>query len=588
MVKNRLYFFSIITVFILSLAIVTNPLSASMATTDTKLIVRNSNQPLGKLGMIVIVDALNLTILQMTDTPNITYLINEGLGFLNASTILPSATTAAHVAMITGAPPEINGVVHTVAYNATEYHLAPIDESPIKYNFRDMLRVDTLLEVVKAQGVKVGLIVSKSKLEIMSGRTYAVDRYYLLPDDVIDGDPHEPDYPIEKRKTCMEWITNATLETIDSFYQYILNGESALIVTHYAEPDYVQGAFGVDSPETIEMIEFIDAQIGRILKKLQDLNLWSRTFMILTADHSFVNVNYADNLLGSDNTHLSAIHTEHIVQETAGLLLFIYLKYPEKTQEVVNELKKYPWARNIWTRIPVENATGTLSDIGLDIDYAGDIVLDINPPYYASKYYGLGGHGGTITKTIPIIFAGGLLVKKSIDTPNITDIGPTMAKVFGATLPNATGRAFDIIATTAKVSLSASPGIASPGDTVSIELNYTITGPISDGKAKIVVYNSTGSEIVSDEKSISDLEGSLTFNMTLNIEDTYTIYGYIVDGDGKILGGGAVNVLVISIAKPGYPYEKVVIGFAITIALFAVLIAIPIYFEKIRKKLVEE
>jgi len=546
-----------------------------------------TNQPLGKLGMIIILDALNVTVLEQADTPNIDYLASQGLAFFNATTVLPSATTSAHVSLVTGAPPEIHGVVHTVAYNASRYHELLIDESPdlARLYYEDMLRVKTLLEVVKEGGVKVGLIVSKSKLEVMMGRTRAADKFLVLPDEVIgSGDPHEATYPFEKRKECMEWITNSTIKTIEEFYQYILNGESALIIAHYAEPDWIQGAVGVMHPDTIALVEFLDSQVGRIINKLNELNLWSRTFLVLAADHGFTDVDPTKNLLSSDVTHLSAIHTEHVVMETAGLLLYIYLKYPSEIQEVVNELQKYPWVKNIWTRYPTENSSGTLSDIGLNVEFAGDIVLDIKPPYYASKYYGLGAHGGTSTQTIPIIFAGGLLKKKHIETPSIIDIAPTMALLYGVALPNATGKAFDIVAPSAEVRIKVTPGIAEPGETVTAQVNYSISEELSGLSVELYVFFSNGTEYYHDNTSIVGINGSLTFSIELLYEDTYTFYCLVVDSEGNILGGKTVSVLVVAVEKPSFPVEKVAIGLAITVIFSSILIALPIVLER-RKKI---
>ncbi len=552
----------------------------------TRIKINSINtKPLGKLGMIVIVDALNTTLLQTADTPNIDQLASEGLSFLNAKTVLPSATTAAHVALVTGAPPEINGVVNTVAYNATKYHELLPDESPDTafVDYFDMLRVKTLPEIAKENGVKVGLIISKSKLEVMAGLSHAADKMILLPNDVIGpGDPHDASYPYANRLKCIEWITNATLKTIEEFYQYILSGESALLIVHYAEPDYIQGALGVLNPKTIQLVEYIDSQIGRIINELKSLNLWSRTFFVLTADHGFTPVDPNLNLLSNDYMHLSALHIEHIVRETAGLLVFIYLKNINLLQDAVNELKSYPWVRNLWTRYPVENASGTLSDVGLNNEFAGDIVLDINPPYYASKYYGVGAHGGTVTQKIPMIFAGGLLSKNNIAAPSIIDIAPTLAKLYGFNMPNATGKALDIVKPTADVSIKANPGIAYIGTTVNFYLNYTISTTLSGLHASLEIYDENYNKIFSRNESISSTSGSLSFTASIDKEGTYRVLGLIADNDGNILGGKAINILVVKKETVPYPVEKVAIALSITAIFTAILIVIPI---KMRRKI---
>jgi len=588
-IKSKTIFLILIIISFVAVPILQNSVAAEYLDNSSRLIIANTDtKPLGKLGMIVIVDALNTTLLKTANTPNIDQLASDGILFLNSTTVLPSATTAAHVALVTGAPPEINGVVNTVAYNSTKYHELLPDESPDTafVDYFDMLKVKTLPELAKENGVKVGLIISKSKLEVMAGLSHAADKIILLPNDIIGtGDPHDASYPYSNREKCVEWITNKTLETIDEFYQYILSGDSVLLIVHYAEPDYIQGALGVLHSKTIELVEYIDSQIGRIINKLKTLNLWSRTFFVLTADHGFTPVDPNLNLLSNDYMHLSALHMEHIVRETAGLLIFIYLKNPDLLQDAVNELMSYPWVNGLWTRYTVENASGNLSDIGLNNEFAGDIVLDIKPPYYASKYYSVGAHGGTATQTIPMIFAGGLFNKNSIKASSILDIAPTLAKLFGFDMPNATGMALDIIKPTAEVSIKASPGIAFIGDTISIYLNYTISTNLSGLYASLEIYDENNNEVFSESKSISGLSGSISFTASLDKEGTYKILGLITDANGEILGGRAIPVLIVQKEEVPYPIEKVAIALSITAIFTAILIAIPI---KMGRKIEEE
>lgn len=586
-IKSRTVFLILIIISLAATPMLNNSAASSILNNSSKPkpeITNTNTKTLGKLGMIVIVDALNITLLETANTPNIDQLALEGVLFLNSTTVLPSATTAAHVALVTGAPPEINGVVNTVAYNSTKYRELLPDESPNAafVDYFDMLRTKTLLELAKENGVKVGLIISKSKLEVMAGHSRAADKIVLLPNEVIGaGDPHDASYPFSNRERCIEWITNKTLETIDEFYQYIVSGDSVLLIVHYAEPDYIQGALGVLHPKTIELVEYIDSQIGRIVSKLKTLNLWSRTLFILTTDHGFTPVNPNLNLLSNDYMHLSALHIEHIVRETAGLLLFIYLKNLNLLQDAVNELISYPWVKGLWTRYPIENANGTLSDIGLNNEFAGDIVLDIKPPYYASKYYSVGVHGGTATQVILMIITGGLFNGNySIMTPSILDIAPTLAKLFGFNMPNATGVTLDIIKSTAEVSIEAYPGIAFIKEPVEIYLNYTISNSLSELYASLEIYDENNNKVLSENKSISGLSGSISFIISLENSGKYRVVGIITDASGEILGGRSISILIVQKEKVPYPIGKVAIALSITAIFTMILIAIPILMRK--------
>jgi len=528
------------------------------------------------------IDALNESLLNMANLTWIPWLIDHGITILNATTVLPSDTTAAHAAMITGAPPEINGVVHTYAYNASEYHEMLPDESPQSYGYMDMLRVKTLPEMAKEAGAKVALIVSKEKLQLMAGKSQATDKLIILPSDVIGpGDPHDATYPFEKRVINVKWITNKTIETIEEFAPYVIDGEKALIITHYGEIDWIAGALGVYHPDTIRMVEILDQEIGRIISKIIDLNLWSRTFLVLATDHGFVNVDINKNLLASDINHLTAIHTEHTIVETAGLSLFIYLKHPEDLQSVVDELRQYPWVNGIWTRYPANNTDGTLADLGLDIDYAGDIFLDIKPPYYASRYASVGAHGGTATQTIPIIFSGETVKKDSqVTNVSIMHIGATMARFLGVTLPNATVEPLDILLPSAFITASVTPAIAQPNQQVMISVNYTLSEPVSGSRLVVDVIYSNGSIYSTISRDLTKTSGSESFNITVSEEDTYTLRIYIVDSQDNILGGTVTTLLVVKIEEAKMPLTPIIGSLLITLVLSGILIYLPLYLKK--------
>ncbi|MGQ4894289.1 MAG: alkaline phosphatase family protein [Candidatus Njordarchaeia archaeon] len=572
--KKRLILLSAILVILLMVPLVQS---------KQEIVAEELTQPvLGKLGVIVIFDACNYSVLDSVSTPNIDTLISQGI-YVIGDTILPSATTAAHTALAVGAYPETTGVTHTYAYNSTEYHEQLLDETPAKKYYSDMLKAKTIFEVAKDNYVKTALIVSKSKLDVMLGSGGA-DIFEVLPDSIVEpGDPHDASYPLEKRYTAMEWITNESLKAIDQFAISIKEGENALLLIHYAEPDWVGSALGPDSSEYRQLIQFLDGEIGRIYNKLVDTGLWSKTLFFLTADHGLTAVDPLKDILTGDPSHLSVLDVEHFVSETAGLLLHIYLKYPEKdTHRAVEILKSYPWTKGVYTRVNDSLADGTLDAIHLNTEFAGDIVLDVKAPYYASKYEGaLGAHGGTDTIKIPVIITGGAFKAGStVADCKIVDIAPTLAEYLGFDLPDSTGSVLNVFKKLGTASLSVSPGIIEPGQSFVVQFNYTLQ-EIEEGMvAKILLLNESGAILENYTVQISTSNGTIEHEFKLTVEGTFYILGAIYDSEGYPLCGSKSRVLSVEVSEPPTPWDKIAVAVVISVFLGAALVVLPYFFKR--------
>ncbi|MGQ4892075.1 MAG: alkaline phosphatase family protein [Candidatus Njordarchaeia archaeon] len=540
-------------------------------------------KPLGKLGIVFFIDGLDARLLDNISTPNLDYLANHGL-FLKSKSVLPSSTTAGVTAITTGAYPNASGVVHTYAYNATEYHNQLPDETPTRYYFDTMLNATTIFETLTERGVTTILVYTKSKQEVMLGESKSVSKaIYVNRNDFFSVDPHESGATLEQRAKLIEYMTNITLDTIDQVSKLINSGQDAFIFLAYPEPDWSGHAGGPNSDLYKNIISIIDSQIGRIINRLNTLNLWERTFIIAIADHGYTDVDPQLNILNPDNPeHLPGLNVEHVVSTTAGTLLYIYLKNLSDTQKAVDQLRTYPWTKSLWTRIPANNTNGTLWDIGLNNPFTGDIVLDIKPPYYASKYANDGAHGGTDAQNIPVILSGGALdTSVSLTAFDQLSVAPALAYFFDADLPSKCLRDYiDVVKPSASVSFSIEPTITEPNSKVKLNITYEIRENVTSPKIEINVVDQNNTIVDSKVLDANSAEGNIVTDVNVGSDGSYKVYIYIVDGNNNILGGQANPLLVAHMEKPPRAWGKIGAAITISLVLVAIMIALPVYLKK--------
>ena len=582
--ENWLLVFKMIRKALLILLILLIPL-ASISVNGTNLAPKETftPRPLGKLGIVFFIDGLDARLLDNISTPNLDYLANHGL-FFKEKSVLPASTTVGVTAITTGAYPNASGVVHTYAYNSTEYHQQLPDETPVRYYFYDMLNSTTIFETLTAKGVTTVLIYTKSKQEVMLGKTKTASKaIYINRNDFFSSDPHGPGVTFEQRAKLIEYMTNVTLDTIDQLSLLINNGQDAFIFLAYPEPDWSGHAKGPNSDLYKNIVTEIDSQIGRIIDHLNTLNLWDRTFIITIADHGYTDVNPMLNILNpNDPNHLPGLNVEHVVSTTAGTLLYIYLKNLSDTQNAVNQLWSYPWAKSIWTRVPANNTNGTLEDIGLNNPFAGDIVLDIKPPYYASSYTNEGAHGGTDAQNIPVILSGGALdTSVTLSDFDQLSVAPALAYFFDADLPSKCLRDYiDVVKPSASVNFNIEPKITEPDSKITLNITYKIRENPPSPKIKIDVVDSNNTIVDSKILNITENKGNVITDVNVGSAGSYKVYVYIVDSNNNILGGQANPLLVAHVEKPPRAWGEIGAAIVISLILVAVMIALPIYLKK--------
>lgn len=572
---------AILALVILMILVPVSATSISSSPKSSNILVKgDNNTTYGRLAVLIVLDAVNYTVfgelLNAGYLPNFQRLISSGK-LVVGKTIIPSATTAAWTALFTGAPPEINGVVNTYAINATYYHELPPDMEPETVGYSQMIQAESLVEVLNEKNIKIGFVYTESKVAVALGKEgrASISMYYPEPFD-----PYDPSLPIAFRESYLDDLTNVSISIIKTFSSAVKEGEKALVVIDYPEPDASGHTHGPMSSYYKDVLEIIDSEIGRIIDYLNESGLWEKTLMIVTTDHSMIQTNSEYNVLTTDEKHIVGLPIEHRVVPI-GTLACIYLKHEEDLEVAVDYLSKIDWIEGIWARKAVPNINGTLADIGLNITYAGDIVVSLKTPYYAYTFESKGAHGGVNTLTVPIIFSGGTFNKSVVipDNISITDIAPTLAGFLAVRKPsNAVGRDLGVYTNFADVLVSANPAIAKPSQNITINITYAMRFAETATLSMKVTNAKTNETIITRDIQLSLKSGVELVNISVSYEGEYMVEVVITSASG-VLGRGFTKILIIKEVKPGTPPE-VYYAFAISIVFGIIIVATPFLVKK--------
>lgn len=147
------------------------------------------------------------------------------------------------------------------------------------------------------------------------------------------------------------------------------------------EPDGTAHATGIGSPETVEVLAGVDAEIGRLLDGLAARGVLERTNIIVTSDHGFTT-----NMGGGS---LSDVLVEAGLKQSSGSLDVVVAGGAVHVREggearvdsIVRVLQATDWVGAVFTRGDAASELGTrpgtlaFSTVGWDHERSGDVLV---------------------------------------------------------------------------------------------------------------------------------------------------------------------------------------------------------------------
>jgi len=542
----------------------------------------------GRVAIVIVIEGADYRVLADVDTPNLDALAREGAWTNNSLTTLPSSSTTAHASLATGAYPEVTCVVNTIAVNTTEYHLGTATEPEKTYDYLELLNATTLIETANLYGVHTVVIVGEEELDVMLGKTQVAERYKVYGIQYSA----EPDY----------WIAQEAITAIEDFAPAIEKGEDLLMIVSMPATKWVGYESGPNSEGYKKALENADLQIGRIVNRIKELELWPNTLLFITADHGMVNTNPDETVLKTEEHRWGEVlpGIYHWIIDAGGKAAHIYLKNPGDTQMAVNYLWGSGKVDLIYSRVDVDDINGTLGtwlwrDIHLDVNYSGDLFVMLKPSY---QYWqrNSGAQGSWDTQRVPLYIAGWNTKASYIlkGQPEIIDIAPTVAAFLGIPAPEKSqGRILmeAFFTPFAETSISASPAILFPGDITQFNVTFSIIGSPENITLKNYILDEEGGVVkhVADY-SVNKSSEVRNYNWTANETGTYTITSYLslsIEGVEYVISWAQSKLLVIEKVEPPYPLTQIVVACIIGIVPSILVIWVSFKYKSRQQETVE-
>jgi arylsulfatase A-like enzyme len=392
---------------------------------------------------LVVVDGLGADQLDPALMPRLAAMATRaGAIRSEARAAMPTRTNPNHVTLLTGLLPESHGVVGNGYWDRRARTAKGLDDAA-------SVEAETLFTVAETTRPALVTMAAFSKAKIghlflaASGRQHAPDVIWV-PEAVAAG--HVVGVASDG-------------ETMDAFLAATADREPDLAAINLSEVDRTAHAQGPAT--TADARRHADAAIGRLIDDLDARGRWSRSVVIVTADHGF------DDVAPSEaRPHPSIVLSERFAAAGVtgvrsvgdGGLAHVYAEAiaPNATRAGAAAVVlgwaaavawREPGVAEVLSRLPVRGVP-LLADVhpdwGLAHERAGDLLLVANPGYAfvdatdTTSPTFRGNHGSPREMRVPLVIAGGALATSAptLDTPPTNaDIGATIGALLGLRAP---------------------------------------------------------------------------------------------------------------------------------------------------------
>lgn len=406
--------------------------------------------------LVFIIDGLSWEAFEAADTPNMDKIFVAGGPVTSEHT---GYTWPGRAKIFTGAYSSTSGIVGNIFYDRELGKMVRLDP---RY-WDEYLEAQTLLQVADEARLSVGYVSCLWWVSQVEGIDFGIDPkstveqpnvpdylHYLIgdPRTVTPFFPPPDEFGFETAEQYMglvEWTTEAALKILEHegmpdimFVDY----KATDLVGHVVGPwigDYV-GKYGT---EFKEIIEYTDAHIGKILKKLEEMGELQNTIIILTSDHGmafYYGGDAPEAVYYQHNPFRVIGELENLNVEvsfiTWGTGSHIYLKNPNEPNAYETDLAI---AIEYFEELPGAEVYVDLAEIHLDHPRSGDFFVTFEEPYSLTPpfFKGRGMHGSCIERSmvVPLLIKGPGIGPDAWIGDSIIDIAPTLAELIGIPIP---------------------------------------------------------------------------------------------------------------------------------------------------------
>jgi arylsulfatase A-like enzyme len=378
------------------------------------------------LNIVIVIDGLRPDAVTPEETPNLWRLRRDGVNFTASHSVFPTVTRVNATAIGTGALPARNGVTGNSQYvRAVDpaHAFANDDHASLmrldRVTSGGMVLAKTLGEILHERGRTLAAVSSGSTGSALltnarapQGAGVLINGYWepgvrvAFPDAVNDEIARRfPPAPVRAGNAEAQDGSVAWTQTV--LRDYVLPElKPDVIINWLTEPDHIAHATGPGSPQTRASIRNDDAEIGLLLKRLDELGRRDQTNIIVVSDHGFsrstFGVNVTAELIAAGLK--AGPDSDDVVLASSGQTQLIHIKDRDRARihAITAFLQGRDWTGVLFTAgvasaggaVPVEGSEpGTFSTRLAHLDHperGPDIVLTF--PWRSEKNaYGVPG-----------------------------------------------------------------------------------------------------------------------------------------------------------------------------------------------------
>ncbi len=416
--------------------------------------------------ILVSLDALGAKILsdKRVKAPWIRKMIQDGAYVNELHTIFPSVTWAIHSTVVTGKYPSGHGMLANRVYNRTTGETIQLF-NPLKCQNSELFQAPSISGLIKEKGLSCDAIcwpLTQGDPGIRHNipEFYSQEHFESFSSREIWEKLRADGLPIERYG---EWSAKHHLGPLQDsltaeICKYLIRNDMPdLLLTHFLLIDSFLHDYGIGAPETLWAIEYVDRLIGELLQTLESENLINQVNVILFSDHGQAPVQH-EIQIGKLLDEVGLYHWQPVSNGGAVFLYRhntsgnqtdgIYLnqkagEIPQAEQQVITKcFQDAEWLdRIIW---PEQYPSINFPDINSENIFLPDAILEMKPGYIggenrAAEHYkntstfkGMHGYKGNLPDMTGFLTAWGpdITKKMVIEKADMTDIAPTLAKIF--------------------------------------------------------------------------------------------------------------------------------------------------------------
>lgn len=385
--------------------------------------------------------------------PTLRALASRGAYARAVESVFPSVTYPAHTTLVTGAPPRVHGITS----NRT---VDPLHKNQSGWRwYAEDIAVPTLWQVVEAQGRAAALI--QWPVTVGAQVSFNVPEFWRAgtrDDQKLLRGLSTPGLLEAVARGYPELWTALTPPDVRDPAQFaiakhlIAHESPDLMLVHVWMTDDAQHAHGPRSAEAKQAIENVDRLLGELVAVLEQSPDWPRTTLVIYSDHGFAAVDKEIRLnalfVERGLIQLDAEGKPATARVTAienGGTAYVYALDEAARGEVRAALDSIrPALAQVYTPEEIAAAGGDPEATFAVAGAPGHSFSDkLSGPVIAERP-GRGHHGfppKDPAMAASFIAYGPRVPRRDLGAVKMVDLGPTIARWLGVTLPGATGTA---------------------------------------------------------------------------------------------------------------------------------------------------